>query len=133
MKTKITFRLMPLIRSVILLISSFSMLSSNSVFAQNQFTRGVNLTNWFQGSSVNDIQFSKYSKKDLQNIKSLGCDVIRLPINLHYMTSGIPDYIIDPLFFHMLDSVVQWSEDLNINLILDNHTFDPDVNTDSSV
>ncbi len=133
MKTEITFGRVPFIRSVILLISSFSMLSFNSVFAQNQFTKGVNLSNWFQGSSVNDIQFSKYSKKDLQNIKSLGCDVIRLPINLHYMTSGNPNYIIEPLFFHMLDSVVKWSEDLDINLILDNHTFDPAVNTDPSI
>lgn len=133
MKTEIIFRRVTFSRSLLLLISSFSILSFNSVFAQNQFNKGVNLTNWFQGSSVHDVQFSKYSKKDLQNIKSLGCDVIRLPINLHYMTSGNPDYIIDPLFFHLLDSVVQWSEDLKINLILDNHTFDPAVNTDPSV
>jgi len=104
-----------------------------SLSAQKQFTRGVNLTNWFQAGSVNEIPFSKYSRQDLQNIKNLGCDVIRLPINLHFMTSGTPDYIIDPLFYHMLDSVVKWAEEVQINLILDNHTFDPAVNTDPGV
>jgi endoglucanase len=112
---------------------SFFLLTPDSLHAQNTFTRGVNLTNWFQTSSAKEIQFSRYSRKDLVNIKSLGCDVIRLPINLHAMTSGSPDYIIDPVFFSFLDSAVNWAEDLHINLILDNHTFDPNVNTDPGV
>ncbi len=55
--------------------------------AQTPFKRGVNLTGWFQTTSTKQIQFTKYTKKDLENIKSLGCDVIRLPINLFYMTA----------------------------------------------
>jgi len=63
------------------------------------FHRGVNLTNWLQAGSTRQIQFTKFTKQDLENIKSLGCDVIRLPINLHYMTNGEPNYTVDPLFF----------------------------------
>jgi len=63
------------------------------------FHRGVNLTSWLQVGSARQIQFTQFTKQDLENIKSLGCDVIRLPINLHYMTGGAPDYTIDPLFF----------------------------------
>jgi len=92
--------------------------------AQVTFNRGVNLTGWFQTSSTNQIQFTKYTKKDFQNIKSLGCDVIRLPINLFYMTNGSPDYTIDPLMFEFLDQAVNWAEELQISLILDNHTSD---------
>jgi endoglucanase len=94
------------------------------VTAQAPFSRGVNLTGWFQTSSTRQIQFSKYTKKDFQNIKSLGCDVIRLPINLFYMTNGSPDYTIDPLFFDFLDQAVNWAEELNLYLILDNHSTD---------
>lgn len=101
--------------------------------AQVPFSKGVNLTNWFQAESARQIQFTKYTKDDLVKIKSLGCDVIRLPINLHYMTSGSPDYVIDPLFFDFLDQVVDWSEELKIHLLLDNHTFDPNANTEVSV
>lgn len=101
--------------------------------AQNPFARGVNLTNWFQSGNVRQIQFTKYTKQDMIRIKGLGCDVIRLPINLHFMTNGAPDYTIDPLFFDFLDQVVDWAEELQIHMLLDNHTFDPSENTDPSV
>ncbi|MEJ2052572.1 MAG: cellulase family glycosylhydrolase [Calditrichaceae bacterium] len=97
------------------------------------FDRGVNLTGWFQASAPEQIQFTKYTKQDFINIKSLGCDVIRLPINLHAMTSGEPDYNLHPLFLYFLDQAVSWAEDLEIHLILDNHTFDPASSTDPGI
>lgn len=109
------------------------MLLPFSSFAQVPFQKGVNLTNWFQAPSASQIQFSKYSKKDFENIKSLGCDVIRLPINLHAMTDGAPNYTLDPLFLNFLDQVVLWAEALQLHLIIDNHTFDPIVETDPAV
>lgn len=101
--------------------------------AQTPFSRGVNLTNWFQAGSARQIQFSRYTKEDFKRIKNLGCDVIRLPINLHSMTLGDPDYTLDPLFLHLLDQAVDWAEELQIHLLLDNHTFDPNANTLPSV
>ena len=99
------------------------------------FHRGVNLTGWLQVGSARQIQFTMFTKQDLVNIKSLGCDVIRLPINLHHMTSGAPDYTVDPLFFYFLDQIVDWCEELQIHLILDNHTGDVDAsgNTDVNI
>jgi endoglucanase len=97
------------------------------------FHRGVNITTWFQASNASQIQFSRYTKRDFEQIKSLGCDVIRLPINLHYMTGGAPDYVIEPLFFEFLDEVISWAEELNIQLILDNHTFDVTTSTDPNI
>ena len=97
------------------------------------FNRGINLTNWFQARSPGAIQFGKYGKADFENIQSLGCDVIRLPINLHSMTLGAPEYKPDPLFLTFLDSAVAWAEELGLHLILDNHTFDPSANTDPNV
>ena len=49
------------------------------------------------------------------------------------MTGGAPDYVPDPLFLHFLDQVVGWAEELQIHLILDNHTFDPAASTDPAV
>src|SRR5665811_302674 len=100
---------------------------------ETPFHRGVNLTNWFQASHPEAIQFGKYRKSDFENIKSLGCDVIRLPINLHAMTSGSPDFIPDPHFLSFLDSAVTWAEDLELHLILDNHTFDPSDDTEPEI
>ncbi|MCW5910611.1 MAG: cellulase family glycosylhydrolase [Cyclobacteriaceae bacterium] len=109
------------------------LLSVTSLLGAQDFSRGVNVTGWFQAGSAREIQFTMFTKKDFQQIKSLGCDVIRLPINLHYMTHGEPDYTLDPLFLNMLDQVVDWAEELQIHLILDNHTFDPAIDTSPDV
>ena len=101
--------------------------------ADAPFHRGVNLTGWLQTSGARQIQFTKFTRQDFVNIQNLGCDAVRLPINLHFMTNGAPDYTIDPLFFVFLDQIVDLTEDLGIHLILDNHTFDPAANTSDSV
>ena len=103
------------------------------IISQAPFSRGVNLTSWFQVNSPGQIQFTKFTKKDVENIKSLGCDVIRLPINMHGMTSGSPSYTLDPLYFSFLDSVVTWCEKLKIYLILDNHSYDPAGDTQPGI
>ncbi|HDR04300.1 MAG TPA: T9SS type A sorting domain-containing protein [Candidatus Marinimicrobia bacterium] len=98
------------------------------------FSRGVNLTNWFQFSNAEQIPFGRYSKADFENIRSLGADVIRLPINLHAMTiSDAPDYQLHPVFLFFLDQAVDWAEELGLYLILDNHTFDPSVDTPTNI
>ncbi len=104
-----------------------------SARSQAPFSHGVNLTGWFQVNSPGQIQFTRFTKQDIINIKSLGCDVIRLPVNMHGMTSGSPSFTLDPLFFSFLDSVVNWCEQLHIYLILDNHSYDPNGNTSPDV
>jgi len=97
--------------------------SINLVDAQTTpFNKGVNLTGWFQVNGPEQIQFSKFSKKDFENIKSLGCDVIRVPVSLYAMTDGAPHYNVDPLFLNFFDQVVDWAEELEIYVIFDNHT-----------
>ncbi len=49
------------------------------------------------------------------------------------MTDGPPDYTIDPLLTYFLDSAVTWVEELEIYLILDNHSFDPFTDTDPNI
>ncbi len=100
---------------------------------QAPFSRGVNLTSWFQVSNPRQIQFTKYTFKDFENIKSLGCDVIRLPVNMHSMTSGEPDYLLDKVYLSFLDSAVTWCEKLELYIMIDNHTFDPDVSTTAEI
>ncbi|MGE5449734.1 MAG: glycoside hydrolase family 5 protein, partial [Bacteroidales bacterium] len=102
----------------------FFLLNVLFLSAQTPFTKGVNLTGWFQTGNTRSIPFTKFNKKDIENIKSLGCDVIRLPISLHYFTSGTPDYKVDTLFYQYLDQVIDWTEELQMNLIIDNHTIE---------
>ena len=106
-------------------VLAISMVCIPSFAADLPFSRGVNLTRWFEATSPRSIQFTRYTIEDFRNIKSVGADVIRLPINLHAMTSGKPDYTLDPLFLEFLDAAVDMAEETGIHVILDNHTFDP--------
>ena len=114
---------------IIILFSSLPL----AVYSQAPFSRGVNLTGWFQVDSPQQIQFTKFTKQDIINIKSLGCNVIRLPVNLHSMTSGSPAYTLDPLYLSFQDSVVSWCEQLHIYLMIDNHSFDPNLDTSPGI
>ncbi len=120
-----------LIHSILLL--STQLHGQDSSATALPFSKGVNLTNWFQANSPGSIDFSKYTYEDFSDIKTLGVDVIRLPINLHSMTQGAPDYSLDPLFLFFLDKVVDWAEELDLYLILDNHTFDPSDATNPQI
>ncbi len=115
------------------LILLFTLFSASYYCQQAPFSRGVNLTNWFQSSSPQQIQFQRYSVEDFENVKSLGCDVIRLPVRMHDMTSGAPDYTLDPLFLYFLDEAVGMAEQTGMHLILDNHSFDVTSSTSPQV
>jgi len=83
------------------------------------FTRGINLTMWYMTTSASQIQFSTYTSKDFDNIKSLGCDVIRLPVDFYSMNSGSPNYTLTPLLLTYLDQTVTLAESKQMYLILD--------------
>jgi endoglucanase len=98
------------------------------------FSRGVNFSKWFEFRSVEEIQFDRFVEQDFINVKSMGADVIRVPIAVHNFTKGAPEHIIDPVLINYLDSAVDWAEKHEIYIILDNHSFHPvnptDVNID---
>jgi endoglucanase len=97
------------------------------------FSRGVNFTKWFEFKNVKDIPFEKFIEQDFINIKSLGADVVRLPISMHYFTKSEKDLTIDPLLLKYLDTVVDWAEKHQVYLILDNHSFHPINATDPNI
>jgi endoglucanase len=89
------------------------------------FSKGVNFSGWFESYSAQGISFTRYTEEDFANVKSLGADVVRLPIRMHSMTLGPPSYTFDPLLFKFLDFAVDWAEKHELYIIIDNHTFDP--------
>lgn len=105
-----------------------SMLQSSLPFSQ-----GVNFSGWFEVPSVRAIVFTAYTEQDFIDVKSIGADIIRLPLNLHSMTRGAPDYRLDPLFIQLLDQAVDWAEKHQLYIILDNHSFDPVAATDTDI
>lgn len=87
------------------------------------FSQGVNMTTWFELWSPGQGNLNYYNKADLENVKSLGADVIRLPVHFDNLSSGAPDYKINALTLEYLDKVVDWCEELHLYLVIDNHSF----------
>ena len=119
------------IRSFIL--SFFLTTSLFSQIPECPFHCGFNLAGWFEKGSATQVQLMQFSKEDLEDIQSLGCDHIRLPIHLFNMSGDAPDHVLNPIFLNMLDQVVDWAEELGLQLILDNHSFDPAIDTDPAI
>jgi endoglucanase len=94
------------------------------------FSKGVNFSLWFEFSSAQSINFTRYTEQDFADVKSLGVDVIRLPVRLHDMTDGAPNYTVDPLLFKFLDTALDWAEKYKIYIIIDNHSASTDSNID---
>jgi endoglucanase len=97
------------------------------------FSKGVNFSQWFETSGAQAIQFSRYIEQDFINVKSMGADVIRLPVRMHSMTGGAPEYVLDPLLLRYLDTAVGWAEKHQLYIIIDNHSFDPIAPTDTHI
>jgi endoglucanase len=97
------------------------------------FSKGLNFTKWFEAPSPQLVVFSKITEQDFIDVKSIGVDVIRLPVKMHNMAGAAPEYVLDPHFFNLLDQVVDWAEKHQIYLILDNHSFHPVAPTDPGI
>jgi endoglucanase len=97
----------------------------NTVIKTTPFSKGVNFSGWFETANAQRIPFTQYSEQDFADVKSLGADVIRLPVKFNDMTNGAPDYRLDPLLFKFLDMTVNWAEKYKLYLIIDNHSFHP--------
>lgn len=85
------------------------------------FKKGVNLTNWLEHRPVEKVDEDLFSKKDFENIKSMGCDVVRLPIHFERFCFAENDYKIPEKIWHILDHVVEWVTDLSMYVIFDFH------------
>ena len=118
----------------ITIVTLFFISTSTFLSAQTpecHFNHGFNFGGWFQGESPKQIP-NWYTKRDFQNLVTLGCDVIRLPINLFGMSADTPDYTIDPVLFKWLERPVRWAEELGMHIILDNHRTDPSDPADTA-
>lgn len=86
------------------------------------FKKGVNLSGWLEQDTAGQVTSNYFTKDDFENIKSMGCDAIRLPVHFEHLSSGQKDFVISPKVLAILDKCVQWAEDLNLYLIIDNHS-----------
>lgn len=98
-----------------------SVYSAENVIKTNKklpFSKGVNLPGWLEYNRNNTLLFGK---KDFENIKSLGVEVLRLPVWFEVWNEGAPDYKVSDECWSYLDDSISWCEELGMYIIIDFH------------
>lgn len=85
------------------------------------FKRGVNFTNWLEYRPVDQIKEDFFTKKDFENVKKLGCDVVRLPMHFEKLCNPEDGYKIPEKIWRILDNVTDWVTELQLYVIFDFH------------
>ncbi len=79
------------------------------------FHKGINLSDWFEPF------FTVYDKNDFEDIKSLGVEIVRIPIHFEELSCGKPDYIVPDWIWKEIDKAVEWCTELKMYMIIDFH------------
>lgn len=85
------------------------------------FEKGVNFTEWLEFRPAEQIDENYFTKKDFENAKSIGCDVIRLPMHFEKICHEEDGYLIPQKIYDILDRVVSWCDELKLYIIFDFH------------
>lgn len=85
------------------------------------FTKGVNFTFWLEFRKADQVDEGMFTRKDFENVRRLGCDVVRLPIHFENFCSPEDGYRIHEKILGILDNCVRWATELGMYLILDFH------------
>lgn len=85
------------------------------------FTKGLNLSGWLEPFGISNSSASYFGKADFEDIKSLGVEILRVPIHFEEWSSGKPDYIIPDWLWKKIDEAVAWCTELEMYMIIDFH------------
>ena len=85
------------------------------------FTKGLNLSGWLEGYGNSNWKSELFGRQDFEDIKSLGVEIVRIPIFFEEFSSGEPDYIVEDWLWKKLDNAVKWCTELEMYMIIDFH------------
>lgn len=109
------------IHLILTLTFTFPLFSQQAVKAP--FSKGVNLTMWFESWSKGIPNLRLYDEKDFADLAELGVDVVRLPIHFDMFIEDEKKGTVNPIIFTFLNKAADWAEKYKIYLIIDDHSF----------
>ena len=90
----------------------------------NSLGKGVNLSNWLEGYwEQHWPDTADYKKQFFYDMKAAGIQSLRMPVCFELVTDTLPPYYVDTnnRVFGIIDTIISWCDELNFNLIIDNH------------
>ena len=92
------------------------------------FNKGFNFSGWLEHRPADAVVEDMFTKKDFENVRTLGGDVVRIPIHFERFIDRENDCKINEKIIGILDNIAQWSKELGIYVIFDFHN---DTHVDS--
>ena len=110
-------------KKLISLILAFAVFVGMAFCAQGvqkslPFSKGINLPGWLEYNRLNTL---RYARQDFENLKSMGVEVVRLPVWFEVWNDGSSEYRVLPECFDMIDKAVEWAKELGLYIIIDFH------------
>lgn len=93
------------------------------VLTECPFKRGINISDWLLHEDEAAIRPNLYSEQDFYNLRSLGFDAVRLPVDFEAHVGAKPDYIISEYVLECIDRAVNWAENAGLYIVIDNHSY----------
>jgi endoglucanase len=91
----------------------------------NHLGKGFNLSNWLEAFWLEDNypDVDVYKKSDLVYFKSIGMKTVRMPMLFEWYSDTNAPYTLHDthIAYKLIDSVIKWTGELGMNLIIDNH------------
>ncbi len=85
------------------------------------YSKGLNLSTWLEPFGAGNSCSTHFDRTDFENIKSLGVEVLRIPIHFEQWSKGAPDYVVEDWLWECVDNAVSWCEELKMYVIIDFH------------
>lgn len=108
-------------------LTLFSISVQSQTVAQNRcnnFGKGMNISNWLEGYWQSGWPTANgYTKSDIEKMKAAGIKSLRLAICFANVTDTVAPFSVDTnhQLFSRVDTLIRWAEELDMNLIIDNH------------
>lgn len=107
--------------------------ASTATARANSLGKGFNLNNWLEAYWL--MPFGTYpeagifTKANISFLKSTGYNHVRMPVVFGRLTGAAPGYPLSTTHpaYALVDSVIKWTGDLNMKLIIDYHHDSPQI------
>jgi len=104
-------------KSNLFLAASLLMLL-HSAQAVTTLSKGVTIGDWLNTDEATYVQTTRYTKADFEDIKSLGCDHVRILVNFNTSDNAAPGYDLSPIYYNRLDKALDWAQEAGLKVVI---------------
>jgi len=90
----------------------------DSAQAVTTLSKGVAIGDWLNTDEATYVQTTRYTKADFEDIRSLGCDHVRILVNFNTSDNAAPGYDLSPITYNRLDKALDWAEEAGLKVVI---------------